>query len=44
MLVDKDRTAAASASTCFVFVDAMGELCFLLNLLDVFLILQSILC
>jgi len=44
MLVDKDRTAAAIAATCFVFVAAMYELCFLLNLLNVFLILKSISC
>jgi len=44
MLVDKDRTAAAIASTCFVVVAAMDELCFLLIFLNVFLKLQNNLC
>jgi hypothetical protein len=41
MLVDKDRTAAAIASTLLVFVAAMYELCFLLIFLNVFLKYQN---
>lgn len=37
MLVNKDRTAAATASTFLVFVAAMDELCFLLIFLNVFM-------